>query len=396
MDMEAIDSRISYLDGVWSNSNKKKRQDSVYNSLQSFLLKLTHQPSISSCDPGDLRRFLVWKDSVGRTKVHDITCPFLGDKLRVDCSCPMRLAAATVSGLVQKLVDVFEQAGRGRIWDIKRNSGNPACALSIKNYCKQIALEQAKSHVLPKQAKPVFIGKLRSIFNYIDNQLTRPDLFPRQIFVLMRDQAFLKVQFFAGDRASDLSIVPAQEVKRLEDDSGMSFCHTITKTIRGVKGTANRFVIKRCDDLEICPIFGLERYVKWCSQWGVDLSCGYLFRIVDESGRVLDNNVTYQTMYIRFKEYLVTLGIYEGETPHSLRAGCSIFLGMTGAVQSEEQMMTHIGWSTAESARYYTRVNAIRDAGVVAGRLAGSVQRSDHVEAIFTKYSDCNLQNAFF
>lgn len=395
IDIEAIDSRISYLDGVWNRSDRKKRQDSVHKCLESFLSRLAHQPSISSCDPGDLLRFLVWKDSSGKTKVHEIVCPYLGDKLKLDCPCPNRLAAATVNNLVQKLVDIFDQAGRGRFWDIRRNSGNPACAPSIKNYGKQISLEQAKSHILPKQAKPIFIGKLRKIFSYIDNQLSRPDLSPRQRFVLMRDQAFLKIQFFAGDRASDLSLIPTQEVKRLEDNSGMSFCHTLTKTIRGGKGAANRFVIKRSEDRLICPIFGLERYIQWCLEWGVDLSCGYLFRVVNESGRVLNQRVTYQVMYVRFKEYLSVLGLDEGETPHSLRAGCAILLGMAGAVDSEEQMMAHVGWSTAESARYYTRVNAMRDAGVVAKRLIGSVQKSDDVESMYTKHSDRVLNNAF-
>ena len=393
--MVAINSRIAYLDKIWNNSDKQKRQCSVRNVLEQFFSKISYSPSLASCDPADVLKFLVWKDSCGKTKVHSVNCSFLGQKGQSDCDCPLRLATATVANLMQKLVDIFEQVGRGRDWDIKRNSGNPACAPVLKNYCKQIALEQAKAMVLPKQAKPVFIDKLKRVFAYIDRQLGRTDLSTRQRFVLMRDQAFFKIQFFAGDRASDLSAIPAQEVRRLNDNSGMFFAHTVTKTIRGGKGVANRFIVKRCQDECICPIYALDRYVSWCKQWGVDLSPGYLFRTVDDSGRVLDQHVTYSTMYVRFKEYLVTLGAYEGETPHSLRAGCSVLLGLSGSVSSSEEMMNHIGWSTEESAVYYSRVKRVKDAAIVAERLAHSVDAGDKVQRLFNESVESNMVHAF-
>lgn len=56
---------------------------------------------------------------------------------------------------------------------------------------------------------------------------------------MIRDQAWIKVQFFAGDRPGDLSNVVAQEVKILEDGSGLVFKHTFGKTLRGEKGKNN-------------------------------------------------------------------------------------------------------------------------------------------------------------
>jgi hypothetical protein len=44
---------------------------------------------------------------------------------------------------------------------------------------------------------------------------------------------------------------------------------------------------------------------------------GYLFRIVSENGSLLDKPVSYSVVYQRLRHYLTTLGIYDGETPHS-------------------------------------------------------------------------------
>ena len=338
----------------------------------------------------------MWKDSAGKTKVHLIACPFLGVKGKCDCFCPTRLAVGTVSNLVQGLADIFQQVGRGTTWYQGLNSGNPARSPLIKGYYRQIAAEQAQAHVLPKQAKPIFLDKVRKICIYVDNQLKRTDLKLAQMYVLYRDQAFLKLQYFAGDRATDLTFVPTQEVKRLVDDSGFRFSHTYTKTIRGGKGMTNTFDVKRCADKVVCPVEGLERYISWCKRLGVDLSNGYLFRIVDESDRVLCQRVTYSVMYNRLQQYLVTLGIYGGETPHSFRAGCAITLGMSGAIDDVDQMMQHVGWFTPESAHYYSRVKYLGDTctSLVAKRFAESVKHSDDIRERYEGLEE-GVQNAF-
>ena len=66
-----------------------------------------------------------------------------------------------------------------------------------------------------------------------------------------------KIQSFAGDGAGDFALVVAQEVKILTDGSGLVFQHTFGKTLRGSKGKSNSFVIKRCNDIDICPVKGL-------------------------------------------------------------------------------------------------------------------------------------------
>ena len=206
----------------------------------------------------------------------------------------------------------------------------------------------------------------------------------------------MKLQFFAGDRASDLSMVVAQEVKFLEDASGLVFQHTFGKTLRGNKGKSNSFVIKKCADLDICPVKGLFDYVEYTKSCKVDLSKGYLFRTVTESGRVLDKNVIYSVVYERLRFYLSTLGIYEGETPHSFRSGYAIAMTLSGSVDSVDQIMNHMGWFGRSSAEYYSRLHTMIDSGVVASKLASSVDQTKFVKSEFrTKGDYSGLKQAF-
>ena len=206
----------------------------------------------------------------------------------------------------------------------------------------------------------------------------------------------MKLQFFAGDRASDLSIVVAQEIKVLHDGSGLVFKHTFGKTLRGDKGKSNSFVIKKCDDLDICPVKGLLEYVEFCKRCGVDLSAGYLFRVVSENGRVLDQCVSYSAIYERLRYYLSTLGIYEGETPHSFRSGCAITMALSGSVDNVDQVMNHVGWFNKSSAEYYTRMHSLVDAGIVASKLAESTKQAEKTELLFKEHADYSgLKNAF-
>lgn len=175
----------------------------------------------------------------------------------------------------------------------------------VKEYVTAVEEEQARARILPNQTKPMFIGKVRSIASFIGDQLQCSDLHCslRERYTLFRDQAMFKLQFFAGDRASDISNILVQKVKEIPDKSGYVFSHTYSKTLMGGDGKSNLFIIKRCKDSLICPIFALEQYFQVSSNLGLNLSTGFLFRLVTESGRVLDAPVTYSAMYERLKFY---------------------------------------------------------------------------------------------
>lgn len=128
-----------------------------------------------SCTPNDIRRFLVWKDLKGKTKIHKIDCEKLGLKGDFDCGCPKRVASGTVENLTHQLNNFYE-FGRGKIWDVLLSKGNPAASPMGKEYLKLIREEQAKAHLLPKQAKPIFLSKVKAIALFINRELDRCDL----------------------------------------------------------------------------------------------------------------------------------------------------------------------------------------------------------------------------
>jgi hypothetical protein len=184
-------------------------------------------------------------------------------------------------------------------------------------------------------------------------------------------------------------MVVAQEVK-MEDGSGLVFQHTFGKTLRGDRGKNNSFVIKRCEDEVVCPLKGLLDYFLFAKKFNVDLSKGYLFRIVSENGVVLDKNISYSVAYERLLYYLSVLGIYEGEAPHSFRSGCAITMALSGSAENANQVMRHIGWFSKSSAEYYSRMHMMVDSGVVVSKLAESVSRGDKIELDYKGKADFN------
>jgi hypothetical protein len=252
VDCEAIDRILLQLDEISMSSPGFKKKNSLLGNFCSFLGSFSL--ILGECTPNDIRRHLVWKDSRWKTIVHKLFCPFLGSKSNSECNCPRRLASGTIEDIFQQLIQIFDEKGFGRYWDIVSGTGNPAASPLVKEYLKLIREEQARAHVLPKQAKPIFLSKVGAIALFIDRELRRDDVNVRERYVLFRDQAWLKLQFFTGYRASDLFLTVAQEVKCLADGSGLVFKHTFGNTLRGDKGKSNSFVIKRYTDLVVCPV----------------------------------------------------------------------------------------------------------------------------------------------
>ena len=132
-------------------------------------------------------------------------------------------------------------------------------------------------------------------------------------------------------------------------------------------------------------MFGLESYYEFMKHHGISLKFGYLFRIITESGRVLNKSVTYSSIYERFRGYLLSLGIWEGETPHSMRAGCAIMLA--GSTDTDTLgLMNHVGWKSERMSNYYTRASIVRDASYVACSLAKSVN-SNNVDSSQSRFT---------
>ena len=86
----------------------------------------------------------------------------------------------------------------------------------VWRYLKAIKLEQAVAHAPIVQAKPIFLDiKLKKISVYISEKLNDQTIKPGKRFVFLKDRAFFTLQFFAGDRASDLGRCLAPQVKKV-------------------------------------------------------------------------------------------------------------------------------------------------------------------------------------
>ena len=321
------------------------------------------------------------KDQKGKTQIHVISYQNLGKVGVLECDCPLKLASDTVQSILGQLKSIFEAYGKGKVWDEKRNIGNPVSSVKMKKYLDAIKREQAVSHTVVKQAKPMFIEKVNYISKYIESKLMNVNS-PAERYVLLRDQAFFKLQYFAGDRASDLGKSLTQEIKRLDGDLWFVITHTVRKTLEN--GKKNEFCIMRTSDSSICPVLGIERYVSGSAEMG------------NRSRKhVLDIPVSHSAMYTRLKFYLKQLGIDEGETPHSSRGGCAIPLNVSECGTSRD-IMEHVGWFSQSSYNKYSRMTSIADKTAMGSLFSNVLNTPNVASVIFEKYGDVNkLPSAF-
>ena len=377
LDLPAIDRRISSLQSVRAAKPYEKQKCSLYLELESLLSSLPTSKSPISASPKDVIRFLVWKDSKGKTKVHAPSCPNFGSHSKRKCRCPTRLAAGTVNSTIGKLRAIFNSVGRTGDWS-GLSPGSPAAHPSVKKYLVSISEEQAKARVSPRQAVPFFFDKFTKLCTYLGNRMFLSSVSPLQRYIISRDLAFFCLDFYSGDRASDLGRVYTKEVLLLPEDQGLLFHHTFGKTLRG-KDSKNQFAVKRCpQDTVVCPVVNLTTYVKIADLMNINLREGFLFRATDPKGHVSPKPFVGSTVANRLRLHLTALNIDEGETMHSFRSGCSITLSLLGA--SDDQVASHVGWKSIQMARYYSQVPKVMDLSLPASLLAqGTVRGKDSI-----------------
>jgi len=218
--------------------------------------------------------------------------------------------------------------------------GNPAAHSTIKTYLRLIREEQAQARVIPKQAVPLFFDKLQILCRHLNASVFLPGATPSQRYIAARDLVFFCLEFYSGDRASDLGRVFTKEIASLPTRDGLLFHPTFGKTLRG--GNANTFMVKRCRDVVICPVSNLELYVRLCDLMKVNLRDGYLFRTLSSKGDVSASPFLGSAVANRLTRHLRDVGINSGETMHSFRSGCSITLSLLGV--SPDDVATHVGW----------------------------------------------------
>ena len=371
IDEGAIANRVQQLSDQRLSSKYAKQKTSLQKELANYLSSLRSPKTLMSAVPGDVISFLIWKDRNGRTQVHRSDCRVSrSQRGTAECQCPRRLAFGTVDALIGKLRSIFCNVGRGSEWHSLLGVGNPAACRSVRNYLADVREEQLKARVVPRQAEPVLLADLEVICSYIHTELLKSaQLSASQVYVLARDQAIFKALFFAGDRASDLFQLKTEDVFRLPDKSGLLLNHCWTKTLR--EGDIHVFAFKRGSNKVICPVWGIELYVKMCDLLKVKLSPGFLFRPVSKSGSIVCIQFDTTAAQARLNTYTTTLGgRLSGDrfTMHGFRSGAAVSLALAGV--SLRDIMDHIGWKSSKTALHYIKLRQVMNPSGAASILA--------------------------
>jgi len=96
--------------------------------------------------------------------------------------------------------------------------------------------------VTPKQAIPLFFTKFKSLIGHFRKKIVASaslSLVSKDI--LVRDAAVFVVDFFTGERASDLGRLSCNQVFRLRDREGFLIRLSLTKTV--CRGSPREFVL---------------------------------------------------------------------------------------------------------------------------------------------------------
>ena len=372
----AFDARHASLRQYVSGTSYGKRKESLRQDLVKFLSDRASgppasatAPTLESATPTDIIRFLFFRDQRGRTTVHALDCPHAGKPGLFDCPCPVRLAAGTVDSYIGMIRAIFNSIGR-------RGVDNPCDSEEVKGWLKACEVEQRRHRVPIKQAQPIFSTHLRLLVNEIQLRLARMSpaepFFPER-FLLYRDWAFFTVQWFCGDRASDLGNALGREVVRLEDGS-LLFNHTVGKTIREAGGQL--LVVPMIpSEPSLCPVAAVDRYVSACKSESVDLAKGFLFPPTASPHHlsIRDAPLSSNAATKRLRNYLPDSSL----TAHGARAGCAITLFMLGA--TKDNVMEHCRWATEQVCRHYTRIEKVKRLDASAGILRAGVSASGEI-----------------
>ena len=207
VDGDRVSERLSALKASRDAKPYQRQKSSLQKTKKSLTSGLCLTKSLNSASPNDVISFLVWRDKFGKTVSHLNGC---SGKV----STP---AAGTIDNNTGKLRTIFKEAGRGSSWNDDLQLGNPASQSSVTNYHTMVLEEQVISGTFPKQAVPMFSDKLNIICSYLRKQVVLPNIKPISRFILARDLAFFSLDFFSGDRGSDLGRVKSSDVLSLNN-----------------------------------------------------------------------------------------------------------------------------------------------------------------------------------
>ena len=211
----------------------------------------------------------------------------------------------------------------------RANNSNPVSHPLVKNYLKFVREEQAGLAITPSQAVPIFFGKFQRLIAHLrDLCSSSVSLSSAGKYIVIRDATFFVVDFFNGDRASDLGRLQSCNVFRLRDREGFLLRFTLTKNLR--KGPPRSVALIKFAHSDVCPVAWIQYYITVCQCLKVPLDQGYFFRTAERSGSIGSTPFTGSAVNNRLRKHLSEAKLYAGETRHSFRVGLSNILRLLG------------------------------------------------------------------
>ena len=105
----------------------------------------------------------------------------------------------------------------------------------------------------------------------------------------------------------DLGQVKTPKIARFPDDNGLLFNHIWGKTLKD--GSPNIFGMRHHPNSTLCPIKSIGTYVAIEHELGISLSSGYLFRVTNQQGHIVDKSLLSTTAESRLKKYVRDAGL---------------------------------------------------------------------------------------
>ena len=176
----------SSLSSAYSKQKKSLRAD-----LEGFLYALPGQKNLFDTTPLDICRFLVFKDSKGKTQVHKTGCPYLGQWGIFSCQCPLRLAYYTANSYIGKLRSISPTL-------VVREIGTePSFLLTQPLICWLSSIlkkSQRSNFGLVSPPSKLFLFLLTSCFCFPD---TLKSVFSFRSFHRLRYSSLLEIKLFS-------------------------------------------------------------------------------------------------------------------------------------------------------------------------------------------------------
>lgn len=232
-------------------------------------------------------------------------------------------------------------AGLAR-WHLDQGFEDPTKATLVRQVLRGI---RAAHNAPPRQARPFEFDALNHVSEWlageIDAARARQD--NRTLLRRCRDQAMLRLGFWRGFRADELSRVRFEHVT-VEPGVGLTCFIARTKNDRAALGTTFE-----CPALSrLCPV---EAFTTWASVSG--LSAGPVFRRIDRWGRVGGEALAHASLVPWLRALLADAGVKDAQlySSHSLRRGFANWARTSG--WDLKALMDYVGWRDVHSAMRY-------------------------------------------